>query len=562
MDPLSAAASVIACYQLASELGCQCLRYARGVRQAQKDGDFVVTQIQMFQLSLHHLQGMLANEAANPNGGSRLKFLHEIMNGTSSSLMLCTRELEGIRAKLAKAQSGGSLREVFHKLSWPLKQEEIDRAINTLNSFAEAIDRGLAIDSNEVVREIDSTTKIINSMTKQILISTESAEAQQKQREKLRKDEEERQKAAKLREDILTWLAHPDPSEIHNIASRARKSTETGRWFLDGSPFQLFTETSQSVLWLHGDSGCGKSILCSAIIDKLRVLRSEKPSLRLAYWYFSVNDASRRSLQSLVRALFTQLCPASTAPPALIRLWGANREGREAPQISESIQALVQMLGETLVHEVSENVFIVIDALDESNETERTEVIDLLQRIISLNTDIHVLVTSRSSTVGVEQHLKDAVKLFNVVMAHQQADEDILTHITERLQNDEDLKKWSSDLRKEIEEALVTNAAGMFRWVDCQLQAIRRCRKTKELRKALKSLPKDLRELYTRELANVEDSAVEDVRKILGWLTYPQRPYVCDVNRFLLPTLSPHIIQTKNRRSGRNACCGSELRSS
>ena len=562
MDPLSAAASVIACYQLASEVGCQCLRYVRGVRQAQKDGDFVVAQIQMFQLSLHHLQGMLANEAANPNGGSRLKFLHDVMNGTSSSLMLCSKELEGIQAKLAKAQSSGGLREVFHKLSWPLKQEEVDRAMTTLKSFAEVIDRGLTIDSNEVVRGIDSTTKTINNTTKQILISTESAETQQKQREKLRKDEEERQKAEKLREDILDWLTHPDPSEIHNVASRARKSTETGRWFLDGALFQIFSETPRSVLWLHGDSGCGKSILCSAIIDKLRVLRSEKPSLRLAYWYFSVNDASRRSLQSLVRALFTQLCPASTTPPALIRLWDANRKGREAPQTSESIQALVQMLGESLVHEVRPIFFIVIDALDESNETERAEIIDLLHRIVSLNTDIHVLVTSRSNTVGVERHLQDAVKFFNVVMAHQQADEDILTHITERLQNDEDLKKWSSDLRKKIEEALATNAAGMFRWVDCQLQAIRRCRKPKELITALESLPEDLRELYARELANVEASAVEDVRKLLGWLTYPQRPYVHDVIRFLLLTLIPHLVQTKNRRSSRNACCGSKLRSS
>ena len=542
MDPLSATASVIACYQLASEVGCQCLRYVQGVRQAQKDGDFVIAQIQMFQLSLHRLQGMLANEAVNSNGGSRVKFLHEIMNGNSSSLVLCSRELEGLRVKLVKAQSGGSLREVFHKLSWPLKQEEVDRAITLLNSFAEAIDRGLAIDNNEVVRGIDSTTKTINSTTKQILISTESAEAQQKQREKLRQDEEERQKAAKLREDILDWLSYPDPSKIHNIASRARTSTETGRWFLDGSSFRLFTETPQSVLWLHGDSGCGKSILCSAIIDKLRVLRSERPSLRLAYWYFSVNDASRRSLQSLVRALLTQLCPASTAPTALIRLWDANRKGREAPQTSESTQALVQMLGESLVHEVRADFFIVIDALDESNENERAEIIDLLQRIVSLNTDVHVLVTSRSNTIGVEQRLKDAVKFFNVVMAHQQADEDILTHVTERLQNDKYLKKWSSDLRTEIEEALVTNAAGMFRWVDCQLQAIRRCRKPKELRKALKSLPKDLRELYTRELANIEESTVEDVRKLLGWLTYPQRPYVHDILRYTLPTLSFHVI--------------------
>ena len=136
------------------------------------------------------------------------------MNDNSASLMLCTKELEELRANLVKAYSGGNLREVFHKLAWPLKREEVDKAITALNNFAAAVVRGLAIDSNEVIREIDSTTKDINSTTEQILISTESADAQQKQREKLRKDEEERKKAEKTREQILDWLAHPDPSTV------------------------------------------------------------------------------------------------------------------------------------------------------------------------------------------------------------------------------------------------------------------------------------------------------------------------------------------------------------
>ena len=237
-----------------------------------------------------------------------------------------------------------------------------------------------------------------------------------------------------------------------------------------------------------------------------------------------MNDANRRSFQNLVRALLTQVCPSSAAPPALLRLWEANRKGREAPQVSDSVQTLVQMLVEVSMNEDRPKFFIVIDALDESIEAERTEIIDMLQRIVLLDIDIHLLITSRSNTVGVEQGLQDIVKLFNVIIERQNADEDILTHISERLEDDDDLKKWPLHLRKYIEEALVANAAGMFRWVDCQLQVIRRCRKPKELREALTSLPKTLREVYAREVKNVEDRAVEDVRKLLGWLTYPQRP--------------------------------------
>ena len=530
MDPLSAAASVIACYQLASAVGGQCLRYVRGVRQAHKDGDLVIAQIQAFQLSLYHLQGMLANEAGNRNGDNRLKFLREIMNGISEPLVLCSQELEKIRAKLSKAQSGGNLREVFHSLTWPLKQEEVDKAITTLNSFTAAVERALTIDTNEVVRWIDSTTKDIDSTTKRILISAESAEAQQKQQEKLRREEEERQKAEQTREKILDWLAHPDPAEFHNNTSRARKSAKTGRWFLDGAAFQAFRETPRSVLWLHGDSGCGKSIMCSAIIDELRGIRLEEPRIRLAYWYFSVNDAKRRSLQGLVRALVTEFIPTSAAPPALVELWETNRRGREAPKTSDLIQTLGQMLGEISVDEGAPAFFVVIDALDECNEAERAEIIDMLQRItLEDNIETHMLVTSLSNTIEVEQGLLDVAKLFNVVIERQFVDEDILTHITERLQNDEELNKWPLDLRKNVEETIVKKAAGMYRWADCQLQAIRRCMKPKELRKALSSLPTDLREVYAKEVANVEMRSAEDVRKLLGWLTYPQRPYVLKI---------------------------------
>ncbi len=207
-----------------------------------------------------------------------------------------------------------------------------------------------------------------------------------------------------------------------------------------------------------------------------------------------MNDANRRSLQNLVRALLTQLCPTRKAAPALISLWNTNREGREAAQISDSIQTLVQMLVEISVFEDRPKFFIVIDALDESYEAERVEIVDMLRRIILPDIDMHLLFTSRSNTIGVEQGLQDVVKLFNVVIERQHADGDILTHITERLQLDEDLNKWPLHLRKDIEQALVTHAAGMFRWVDCQLQAICRCRKPKELRKALTSLPSSLRE--------------------------------------------------------------------
>ena len=188
----------------------------------------------------------------------------------------------------------------------------------------------------------------------------------------------------------------------------------------------------------------------------------------------------------------------------------------------------------------------------------------MLQRLVLLDLDVHLLVTRRSNTAEIEQGLQDAVKLISVVIGRQYADEDISNHITKRLQNEDTFQEWLSDLQKYIEEALLAKSAGMFRWVDCQLQAISKCMKPKEPEKAFTSLPTTLREVYAKGLDLVEDRAAEDVRELLEWLTYPQRPYVHFLLCFFLSkflVLSLNTIQTENRGSRGNACRGSRIRS-
>lgn len=68
--------------------------------------------------------------------------------------------------------------------------------------------------------------------------------------------------------------------------------------------------------------------------------------------------------------------------------------------------------------------------------------------------------------------------------------------------------------------------------MDCQLQAIRKCKKVTSLHNVLNLLLKDnvlnlllkdLQEQYTRDLARIPDEDAEDALKLLQWLTFPQR---------------------------------------
>ena len=531
MDPLSALASVIAIYQLASEVGKICFHYAQGVKHANRESDFVLDEITKFQRSLQNLRGMLVNEEIVEGGADRLKNLREIMEGDSAYLRLCRNDLEELKKKLDRGIVGEGKREaikaVIYKLSWPLKEEEVNKTCERLRNVTAAIDRAYNIDSIEMIRVIDTNTKELITTAKRMESAQITAESKRKQEEEQSKREEECKRLAKMREDIIKWLAHPDKAENHNIACHARNDTaKTGRWFLDGSIFQEFKDTPRSLLWLHGESGCGKTILCSAVIEELFALQVGDDRIDVAYWYCYANDKKRTTLNNLVRALIAQLIPPANLVPnaavplSLVEFWKAKNAGRETPKTSD----LIQTLQNILIEKAHQTCFIVLDALDESDEAEREELMEMLRNILSLeNVKIHVLVTSRTNTIGIEKGLKALARFYNIAIEREWVDQDILAHITERLQNDQVLKAWPEKERQKIKDSLVEKAAGMFRWVDCQLQAIRKCKKPADLNRTLTTLPKDVHEQYARELANIDENSSQDALQLLQWLTFPQR---------------------------------------
>ena len=495
MEPVSAVASVVAIYQLAAAISGLCFRYGQGVRQADKDADLIISEIDTFQIYLRTLKEILVKEDAATDGLERLQSLHQIVDGESAALKRCGRDLRILKAKLEKVQSEGRVQGAIRRLSWPLKQEEVKRTLDTLKRFTEAVDRALNVDNNRTMRRIDSTTKSIQG-------SLESAEAQD------------------IKQKILDWLAYPDPSEIHEIVRSARNDqAKTGKWFLDGRAFQQFKVTLGSVLWLHGDSGCGKSVLCSAVIDEILAVKHIDSRVKLTYWYFTVTDKKRTSVGNFLRALIAQLVLECPMPPSLLELWSARKMGRETPKTAD----LEQTIRRILVEGPSHVYYIVIDALDESDDTETVETMQFVRSLALLEVDIHILFTSRTNTVGIEREMKDLSSFYNIAMKPQDTDLDILAHLTERLEDDSALAKWSHDLRQFVKDTLIRDAGGMFRWVECQLQAVRRCRKPAEVRKVLKTLPKDLHEVYARDLAKVDDNASEDVVRLLEWLVFPQR---------------------------------------
>jgi ankyrin repeat domain-containing protein 50 len=158
-------------------------------------------------------------------------------------------------------------------------------------------------------------------------------------------------------------------------------------------------------------------------------------------------------LSSLVAQLCTRLI---TLPPHLSQFYERSSQGKLHPGLDELTVILCEIV-KSLHH-----VFIVIDALDECPKGEERDcLLTVLSDIESKSLqNLHTLVTSRREP-DIEENLAAFLTSQPISLQGSEVDWDIRSHISSVLATDPKLKKWSEDVKQEIEITLTQGANGM-----------------------------------------------------------------------------------------------------
>ncbi|KAH0563190.1 hypothetical protein GP486_002236 [Trichoglossum hirsutum] len=262
---------------------------------------------------------------------------------------------------------------------------------------------------------------------------------------------------------------------------------------------------------------CGK--IHSTIIENTKNYCAAKPDSSIAYFYFSFNDTEKQKTCNFLRSVLAQLAnQRQRIPDSLQSLYNGYRHGQPpTADLKRTLQSVLKLSGQT---------FIIADALDEcpSNGTERVELCALLTEFSRWALpNLHILVTSRNEP-DINEALSALVTFPAICIQSKQVDADIRLYVKTELENDPKLKKWSIQIKKEIENTLVEGADGMFRWVFCQLESLRKCLKPNTVRKVLKSLPKTLDDTYARILLSIDDEYHQEAIAAIKWLAFSDRP--------------------------------------
>ncbi|KAK2757749.1 hypothetical protein CKAH01_16996 [Colletotrichum kahawae] len=333
-----------------------------------------------------------------------------------------------------------------------------------------------------------------------------------------------------LQQEIVTWLAAPDPSGDQNAAFQ-QHHPDTGQWFLEGEEYQQWHMTSASCLWLHGMMGCGKTILSSAIINDLE--GRETDTQHLLFFYFTFSDDRKRSLDGVIRSLINQLSSKNDAArKQLTAIFDSKYRGAGDPK-QASTKSLCEIF--KILVEVSGRIWIVLDALDECHlgSTFANEgLLMWLKCIVGQKHDnLRIIVTSRRDT-KIRLVLDDLSPVCHqICLQSSMVNNDIRTLIHTTIKTWTSLKEWEGheEVQKEIADHLIRKAQGI--WVACQLyalEAVAGCRDYVALKDALHSLPKTLNETYARVLNNIPDVLRARAQTVLQFLLYSTVPLLAE----------------------------------
>ncbi|KAJ3847699.1 hypothetical protein EV368DRAFT_68883 [Lentinula lateritia] len=306
---------------------------------------------------------------------------------------------------------------------------------------------------------------------------------------------------------IHKWLNAPDCA-ANFVTAVNNKCLGTGQWIFELDTYKQWG-SNNGILWIQGPetiAGSGKTFLITTIIQNLETMNQSSP---IWYHYFDTRDNTELKItySGFLLSLVQQMGLSSEGiHPALNTLYKSNPSGQLTHRELENIL-------ETMIKDRND-MTIAVDALD---ECQKADVDKVLNWLAASSNDLRIIVTSRLKPGLVVQNLLH----IELGGPKSRIHEDIASYIELKIH---DQPQFKGDIIGEIKETLNKGAHGIFRWVDCQMMQLQKCKRNRDVKEALKTLPATLKDTYDQTLRELREEEKEDVQHLLLWLLYAFEP--------------------------------------
>ncbi|KAJ7164799.1 ankyrin repeat-containing domain protein [Mycena crocata] len=290
----------------------------------------------------------------------------------------------------------------------------------------------------------------------------------------------------------------------------------TGQWLIETEDFKAWLRGRSKFLWLPGIPGAGKTVLASLVIEHLRAIQrgQSTSTIGLAWVYYNYKEESTQTPDAVLLSITRQLVGSSTELYSHFK--SAYKDPHKRPTSNE-------LLSDGILMRAFEQVFVVVDALDECAETNRNVFLRMMAHLQTSGASI--IVTGRDH---VSEYITKSGSVDIQRIEIRASPEDITKYVQDTLVEPTRLGSVLQrhvSLRDEIIKTIAESSQGMFLLATLQIQSLRKHTSVDAVRRALIHLPKTIPGIYDEAMHRIQkDDRSEDALSILSYLIYARRP--------------------------------------
>ncbi|KAI9771315.1 MAG: hypothetical protein M1840_002285 [Geoglossum simile] len=293
------------------------------------------------------------------------------------------------------------------------------------------------------------------------------------------------------------------------------------------------------LLYIQGKPGSGKSTLTKYFKDNLLKRESEAKSATVASFFYSYREgALQTSHSNMLRSILYDILYQNEFffyhfQFEYRRYWVSLRERGHGDLTKWPYELLKRTLSSIGDHLQAERLYLIIDAVDESDDEDRRDILRLLFDLCSKQKRCIVKVFVASRPVVQLEH--QIAKFHNIIRLQDETKQDISSFTQSFLR-----PLLFTDFLDRATQYIVEHAQGVFLWVQLvkgELAGyVEEGASENDIFEFLRGLPTELEDLYEHMLGKLENNkrGLEHGIKMIRFVLFVRRPLAVDELRHAL----------------------------
>ncbi|KAI8686537.1 NACHT domain-containing protein [Fusarium keratoplasticum] len=489
MDPLSITTAVVASVQVACSILSCCYSVRTEMRKIPWTLIQIIDEVRDLRNLMETVESVLGKSETSHQPGTPEKLADSIKPVVATCLAELRAVESRIRPRDVETLLDSKRKALLQALTWRLKGDEAKESILGLQRCKTSLNLAISSHNSLMVQNIERLSISLNT----------------------KMDES----CGKLDALATAQLSMPNSqhfTSLNDIDNESSHQSGTSEWLQNGQDFQEWSKDKNSILWLTGPPGSGKTIMIHIIESMTYHSPDDAYEPVHAFVYCNFRNPDTQDLVNIMGAILGQICTQMRHFPQELQssFQKGTEQGWGQPPTVEMISKVIKLLS------TERRAYLFIDGIDEVEDPKTLA--EILVSLPDSSSRINVLVSSRND-VAIQRALSNVRR---VSLEHHvpEIDQDIERYVAKRLSGDQDLAWLSADVQSLVSSSLLSKSKGSFQWASCQLHSLCRCRTIRDIKKSLKKLPQGLSETYAKLLLRTCPADVALVKKIMTWLAF------------------------------------------